>query len=79
MVASHAVPMVWDLGMLHSLQLWMSAPAFLLCILVSIGKGTQLQWADPGITPDSIGIKITKDLQVHACPTVIGAILAGYN
>lgn len=42
-------------------------------------EGTQIQWPDPGVTPEAIGIEIAKDMMVLACPTVLGTILAGYN
>lgn len=37
-VVPYAVSKVWDLGMLHSLQVGVSAPAFRLCILVALGR-----------------------------------------
>lgn len=42
-------------------------------------EGTQMQWPDPVITPEATRIEIVKDMTVHACPTVLGTILAGYN
>lgn len=42
-------------------------------------EGTQMQWPDPGVPPEAIGIKITKNMMVHACPTALGTILAGNN
>lgn len=75
MVICYALSGTWDLGMLTSLQVLMSAhslPAVHLCFHE---EGVQMQWAYPGFSPEAtvIGCK------AHICPVVQRTFTAGYK